>query len=294
MVTTNTQQTISGPKTFSGSLSATNSAYFSGGTLKTSDTTDLEVEKTLVHAGWPIQDGSSSDYKATYFSNGVYIEDIEEEDEDAPYYIAFPKRDGVLATTNQIPTATSQLTNDSGFITSSSIPTNYVTTDTQQNINASKTIYGDLRVTDDDDRTIDLIANQTGGLRIEIDDDHETSILGAGELTLKNSNSYGPTIDVAAGQQADTTLTLPSITGTLALTSDIPTNYVTTDTAQTISGSKTFTNDTLISLQSDPASGGETETFIVRDAGDNTDLIKAETLDEDGENSVVISADYFK
>ena len=38
-----------------------------------------------------------------------------------------------------IPTATSDLNNDSGFITSSDIPTNYVTTDTTQDITAAKT-----------------------------------------------------------------------------------------------------------------------------------------------------------
>ena len=38
-----------------------------------------------------------------------------------------------------VPTKTSDITNDSGFITSSAIPTNYVTTDTSQTITASKT-----------------------------------------------------------------------------------------------------------------------------------------------------------
>ena len=37
-------------------------------------------------------------------------------------------------------------------------------------------------------------------------------------------------------------LTLPTKAGTIALTSDVPTNYVTTDTTQTISGSKTFSS----------------------------------------------------
>ena len=39
-----------------------------------------------------------------------------------------------------IPTATSQLTNDSGFITSADLPTNYVTTNTTQTITGQKTI----------------------------------------------------------------------------------------------------------------------------------------------------------
>ena len=41
-------------------------------------------------------------------------------------------------------------------------------------------------------------------------------------------------------------VTFPSSAGTLALTSQIPTNYVTTDTEQTISGAKTFTSDVVV------------------------------------------------
>ena len=52
--------------------------------------------------------------------------------------------DGRLVTvdyvTSIIPTTTSQLTNNSGFITSSDLPTNHVTTDTVQTITANKTI----------------------------------------------------------------------------------------------------------------------------------------------------------
>ena len=44
-----------------------------------------------------------------------------------------------VAVIKNTPTKTSQLTNDSGFITSSSVPTNYVTTNTAQNISADKT-----------------------------------------------------------------------------------------------------------------------------------------------------------
>lgn len=43
-----------------------------------------------------------------------------------------------------IPTATSQLTNDSNFVTSEAIPTNYVTTDTEQTITGKK-VFGTLQ-----------------------------------------------------------------------------------------------------------------------------------------------------
>ena len=45
-----------------------------------------------------------------------------------------------------IPTKTSDLTNDSGYITSSALPTNYVTTDTVQNITGEKTFVGTKRI----------------------------------------------------------------------------------------------------------------------------------------------------
>jgi len=46
---------------------------------------------------------------------------------------------GALPNTTVIPTKTSDLTNDSGYITSSDLPTNYVTTDTTQTITGAKT-----------------------------------------------------------------------------------------------------------------------------------------------------------
>ena len=51
-----------------------------------------------------------------------------------------------IARTTDIPTATSDLTNDSGFITSSDLPTNYVTTDTDQNITGTKTFVGQKKI----------------------------------------------------------------------------------------------------------------------------------------------------
>lgn len=45
-----------------------------------------------------------------------------------------------------IPTMTSQLTNNSGFITSADLPTNYLTTDTAQNISGRKTFLGEKAI----------------------------------------------------------------------------------------------------------------------------------------------------
>ena len=51
-----------------------------------------------------------------------------------------------VAMKTDIPTKTSELTNDSGYITSSALPTNYVTTDTTQNITGEKTFVGSKRI----------------------------------------------------------------------------------------------------------------------------------------------------
>lgn len=45
-----------------------------------------------------------------------------------------------------VPTKTSDITNDSGYITSADLPTNYVTTDTAQNITAVKTFFGEKAI----------------------------------------------------------------------------------------------------------------------------------------------------
>ena len=48
-----------------------------------------------------------------------------------------------IASKSEIPTKTSQLTNDSGFMTNEAISTNYVTTDTDQTIRGKKSFMGD-------------------------------------------------------------------------------------------------------------------------------------------------------
>lgn len=55
---------------------------------------------------------------------------------------------GDYATTADIPTKTSELTNDSGFLTEAPIPTNMVTTDTDQTISGSKTFTQGITATD--------------------------------------------------------------------------------------------------------------------------------------------------
>lgn len=54
--------------------------------------------------------------------------------------------DSNFATVSQIPTNNNQLTNGAGYITSADLPTNYVTTDTDQNITGTKTFVGSKKI----------------------------------------------------------------------------------------------------------------------------------------------------
>lgn len=115
----------------------------------------------------------------------------------------------------------------------SDIPTNYVTTDTEQTISGIKTFTGNVNFKG---------MTQCDGARI-------TS--GSNLTFIKNSSIEGA---LSAGDLTDNTVwTLPSSSGELALKSDIPdpiTNYVTTSTTQTISGVKTFSVPLNVGLNS--------------------------------------------
>lgn len=110
------------------------------------------------------------------------------------------------------------------------IPTNYVTTDTTQTVTGAKTFQGGL-----------ITESTTFGMKMNIvpsrftyDYDNQGTI----ERTLFDL----PTSKTPGTEQAPTTYTL-------ATTDDIPdtTNFVTTNTAQTISGTKTFTGEVNVS-----------------------------------------------
>lgn len=329
-VTTDTTQTISGNKTFSGTdrVEFTKGLYASGGSAFIGDSVTLSVGKCLEDAqttNWPLQDGSDYDYDAAYYSNGIVITDEEDEDSNEPYYLAYPAKSGILAVTSDIPTTmswsqitnkptignatltiqkngasvgtftanattsksinitvptkTSDITNDSGFITSSAIPTNYVTTDTAQNITAAKTF------TDNASIPTTLRTNYSG---IVAKYSAKETSLGSGGLIIKDTaagstkllqllvDNDGPEINSYVNNTS-AYLRFPSSSGTLALTSqiptnnnqltngagyitssDIPTNYVTTNTAQTITGAKTFSseNSAVVPIKADYIDGG--------------------------------------
>lgn len=113
----------------------------------------------------------------------------------------------------------------SDLATVDDIPTNYVsTTATEQQVIKSSLKFGEGGI------------NYTiiNGPSIQVQSGNTSTDYQNGKIVYNDTN----------------TLTFPTKSGTIALTSDIPsipTNYVTTNTAQTISGAKTFTGNVILS-----------------------------------------------
>lgn len=133
-----------------------------------------------------------------------------------------------IATTDQIPsTYVISVNGDSGAIT------NVAKTNANNTFTGSNTFYGTGTAT--------LIPDTLGPL---VSYDKQSTIVGGQTVTLNTSTRYGVTkIIKNPGGVNEYSYSFPSKSGTFAMTSDIPslTNYVTTNTAQTISGAKTFT-----------------------------------------------------
>lgn len=76
------------------------------------------------------------------------------------------------------------------------------------------------------------------------------TIINGPSIRVQSGNSITDYQNGKIVYNSTNTLTFPTKSGTIALTTDIPsipTNYVTTDTAQTISGAKTFTGNVILS-----------------------------------------------
>lgn len=122
----------------------------------------------------------------------------------------------------------------------------FVTTDTAQDITGAKTFSDSLKVVSSDDSsnylTVDFDTIHIQNINIpkqmhigaDSIDSHSIYSQGGSQILKFQTENMG--VDETA------TLTLPIKTGTIALTSDVPTNYVTTDTEQTITGAKTFSD----------------------------------------------------
>lgn len=129
-------------------------------TASTGTTIEVENQNPLYKdAKLQMTNAGSTRLEGTQVSleaNNIYLNS-----NNAPYYVNNTTHEyKTLATTDQlfsgdyndlynkptIPTKTSELTNDSGFITSSDIPTNYVTTDTTQTVTGAKTFTSAIDV----------------------------------------------------------------------------------------------------------------------------------------------------
>lgn len=122
----------------------------------------------------------------------------------------------------------------------SDIPTNYVTTDTEQTISGVKTFTGDIKLQGVG------IAAKVGG-----ENSSYTNILkGSGNVVEIGSTSYLTRIYSNGRISVYDYSTSPSTSEKVAYQSEIPTNYVTTDTEQTISGSKIFKDNFTVSSSS--------------------------------------------
>lgn len=131
------------------------------------------------------------------------------------YYNGLPSKNGTLAVTDDIPTKTSDLTNDSGFVESSSLATVATTGD-----------YDDL--TDKPDLTVYATKTELNGYIKDNDTAYSAVFRGKGAW-VKNEGAYTATsygdgsIGRSVPNQPGYTYDLPNKSGTFAMTNDIPT-----------------------------------------------------------------------
>lgn len=148
--------------------------------------------------------------------------------QDYNYWLDLPlNTNGTLATKDDIPTATSDLTNDSGYITSSDL-SNYVTTNTAQDITASKTFTGTANIYVQSGSVYtssDTLITNSMVSASQIDG----TMVSARELVFADSttqqNSQIRVRDFTQTPFVDYRIEVPTKNGTMALTSDIITSY---------------------------------------------------------------------
>lgn len=251
-VTTDTTQNIYGAKTFGGNI------------LFESDV-DFNALPTIHYDS---SDPNTSPGSILFADANTYDMSLEVGALTAYRHITLPDASGTVALTSDIPTATSDLTNDSGFITSSAL-SGYATESYVQG-------YHDSTKQD----VISDLATIRSGAALGATAVQPSTLSGYGKLnttgqiwngpntfngsiyvglTTTSQAIYNPSsIAFKPSSQSVYYYSFPAKTGTLALTSDIPTNnnqltngagyitssalsgYVDLTTAQSISGRKTF------------------------------------------------------
>ena len=144
-----------------------------------------------------------------------------------------------------VPTKTSDLTNDSGFITSNDLPTNHVTTDTDQSISGNKTLLNKaIKFADAAGNGMSIVAD--GSSRLKITNNNNATV-----LYLQTNGLFSPnnmTLGTANNKFNDLYLGGRLINGTYSITvpniaskADL-TSYVDLANEQTITGLKYFNN----------------------------------------------------
>ena len=164
MVTTNTAQTISANKTFhNAELITDNMITLNGSTSFLRGLKGIEYRNLIKLNSSGVTAGSSNEVltlngsgtRPKYNSSDVALYSDIPTVNDATLTIqkngvdvqTFTANASTNATANiTVPTDTGDLTNGAGFITSSDLPTNYVTTNTAQDISAQKTFLGEKAI----------------------------------------------------------------------------------------------------------------------------------------------------
>lgn len=153
----------------------------------------------------------------------------------------------------------SELNNNVGYITSDSLPTNYVTTDTNQTIGGTKTFSNSLYMSASSGG---LYAGYNNSSIFEYSQFSETfgnilrtlTFTGYGEHP-SYSDPYGTTTDIALISDIPTNVSQLNNDSGYITSASIPTNYVTTDTSQTIGVSKAFSQPLIVADNVGLASG---------------------------------------
>ena len=170
--------------------------------------------------------------------------------------VTFPSKAGTLALTSQLPTV------NNGKLTIQKNGTDVATFTANQSTNATANITVPTKASDVNALSLDGgTINKSKTIQMDASANSDGANLKWGTVNHKN-----PYIGYAS-DQVDGTFVVGSLLGTnyasglaigggsgnllwkgtkVATTSDIPTNYVTTDTTQTISGAKTFTSDVVV------------------------------------------------
>ena len=244
-VTLDTEQTITKSKTITSRLnigSPTGNNIFIDGNYGNSQLISMYNDTLGSELSMMIDNGNVQGNTGAYFT---YEDDKGLREYRLPYQDTEGRTTCTLATNLDIPTKTSELTNDSGFITSTAL-NNYVTTDTNQAIVGDKTFAAPVKVISNMlSRSTQLNGEGVFVYRDDVKD--EVTLFGLPTSKTGGTEANPTQYTLATTDDIPTVPTLATVatTGSYNDLIDKPTipdttKMVTTDTNQTISGFKTF------------------------------------------------------